>query len=1010
MENAAKNIEQYAWAKRLKQNVLNEADQYLKLGLDKLWCLVTAQSLPRSIVVNTDLGSPITGLRLTREYGNYGWHANPLKEPWKITDPTSGYKFPTNDFQSFYESGLDGEGVFQRELADEAYLVNTSYPEKGERWGVDDGSGWVDDEGNKWTFIAYYNHWHLWFGWHGPTNESVYALDNAKGILLRMLSVFRDAYLYSAQLQYAQAGLVLLDRIADVYPAMDSSVYKWEEGYINSHGGSGQGKAVGCIWECSLAWQLLAAYDAFFSAMGDAGICEFLSSKASKYAMSNPKNHVSLIRKNMEDGIVLQIFESVKRGQIRGNFGMHQRTLAMAAVVLGDSALAKEWIDWLFQSGGIVHKPKHRVTGGNILAALVNDVDRDGFGNEASPTYNTIWLDQMKGVAEILENDTTHPEANLYRHVKFKKLFDSRYPLTMAGSFTPTIGDTGKAGNPFLLGNVEEHILAFEKYREPIYAQYAYFLNGNKLEGLDGNIFNEDPERVIRDIEQVIAKHGTLCFNSTNLTGYGFAALRDGESPEDTDASRGLWMYYGRNTGHGHRDTLNLGMHGFGIDLLPDHGYPEKADASAPRHEWVNNTISHNTVVVDQSKQSASWVGFPQHYHGKGKVQLIDVDAPQVYPSTTMYRRTCAYIQVDESHSYAIDFFRIKGGCDHHYSFHAAEGNVEVDGLKLTKQEQGSYAGAKIQYAQADPDYTPSYSGSGFHHLHHVERDSHPPTQYSVDWQINDTWGVYGNRAPDDIHVRFTMLGAVDDVALADGQPPQTPGNPESLKYVIAHKAREQGGLESQFVAVIEPYKANRTIASIEKATLKVNGRIVDDEDAAAVKIRLTNGRIDYVMNSIHKDIVYAVDDKIEFQGFFGMYSESNSLSLYGYVHDGSLLKVEGRSLIEQSASIQGSVGDFTKDMGFKNHIVIVPDTTLVEAKSLKGCYAYIENDGKRNAVYLIKDAQLEEDGRIILDIGDTTLIREYADAEHLDQGFIYDISEGNRISIPLTHEWKGEI
>src|SRR5699024_3479397 len=41
------------------------------------------------------------------------------------------------------------------------------------------------------------------------------------------------------------------------------------------------------------------------------------------------------------------------------------------------------------------------------------------------------------------------------------------------------------------------------------------------------------------------------------------------------DTQRDLWMYYGRNTGHGHKDTLNIGLHAFGIDLSPDLGYPE---------------------------------------------------------------------------------------------------------------------------------------------------------------------------------------------------------------------------------------------------------------------------------------------------------------------------------------------------------------------------------------------------------------------------------------------------
>ena len=36
------------------------------------------------------------------------------------------------------------------------------------------------------------------------------------------------------------------------------------------------------------------------------------------------------------------------------------------------------------------------------------------------------------------------------------------------------------------------------------------------------------------------------------MTGYGLGLLRDGKA----EAERTLWLYYGRNTGHGHTDRL----------------------------------------------------------------------------------------------------------------------------------------------------------------------------------------------------------------------------------------------------------------------------------------------------------------------------------------------------------------------------------------------------------------------------------------------------------------------
>ena len=209
----------------------------------RLWEMVTPRSLPRSYAVNYELGSHHRQ-EFNEKYGYRGWLADPLNEPWKLTDPQR-IQVPTNDFESYYKSGLDEHGIFDPKRADKRYLVNELYPEKGPDWGVDDGTGWVDEEGNRWTFIAYYNHWHVWHG----------------GVVDNAIRAFRDAYLYTGDLRYARAGIILLDRVADVYPEMDVSVYK--RGRLPQlHGGTGKGK----IREASgkpPRSEYLSAYDAF---------------------------------------------------------------------------------------------------------------------------------------------------------------------------------------------------------------------------------------------------------------------------------------------------------------------------------------------------------------------------------------------------------------------------------------------------------------------------------------------------------------------------------------------------------------------------------------------------------------------------------------------------------------------------------------------------------------------------------------------------------------------------
>ncbi|MFD0698091.1 carbohydrate binding domain-containing protein [Paenibacillus sp. GCM10027628] len=995
------NVQQLQWAKNLRDDAVTKADNYMSKGLDSLWNAVPGQSLPRSYAVNQELGSPVTGKEINK-FGNYPYRADPLNEPWKIVDPSSGYKFPTNDFGAYYRSGLDDHGIFRQDLADRSLLVNTLYPEKGPTWGVDDGTGWKDENGNRYTFIAYYVHWFLW------------CRDNA--LIYQAMNAFRDAYLYTGDIKYARAGTILLDRVADVYPEMDVGKYDINV-YLNSWGKSwGNGKVLGGIWETDLVKVFISAYDAFFPAMDDAETVQFLEGKSNQYRFTNAKHSGADIRRNIEDGIIRQIYPAVKKTQILGNDGMHQSALAMAAVVYDTMPNTKEWLDFTFQTGSVMNNPV-RLTGGNVLNSLVSNVDRDGNGDESAPGYNVLWLLNYRMTADILEGYDRYPEADLYQNVKFRKMFSATYPLLLSEKYTPTIGDTGRTGNPFIIERVSDLVKAFEKFGDPIYAQLVYFLNNNSTDGIHSDIFSANPNAIAERIQDVIQTRGLLDLDSVNLSGYGFAGLKDGGK----NSLRDLWMFYGRNVSHGHRDTLNVGMHAFGLDLLPDLGYPEFADnVDMHRAQWVVNTISHNTVVVDKRKQETNnWAASPEHFADTDLVKLIDVEAPKVYPQTTLYKRTTAMIKADDENSYAVDLFRVNGGNDHYFSFHSADGSVTTEGLNLVKQETGTYAGLDVPYGQRVDDVAGAgYMGSGFHYLKNVKRDSSPEDQFSVDWKVKDTWNVYGQGigTPTDVHLRLTMLGQTNDVALADGVPPQNkPGNPQQLRYMVAH--RSGSNIDSLFTSVIEPYKGERFISSITPLKVQSNGQDVGDGEVRAVRVKLVNGRTDYIISALDStkpytfeksDNGFADEQKLDFKGFFGVYSEWEDGRFQTFVHDGSYIGKHDECPQNRQGAVTGTVVDFTKNLSIHNEIIVDVPALAVSPSELTGKSIVIQNDGIRNGTYRILNATALSDSRLKLDIGDITLIRSYLDPKDFSKGFVYDIGNGASFRIPLTYSEAG--
>jgi hypothetical protein len=78
----------------------------------------------------------------------------------------------------------------------------------------------------------------------------------------------------------------------------------------------------------------------------------------------------------------------------------------------------------------------------------------------------------------------------------------------------------------------------------------------------------------------------------------GYAVLADGAG----SGERYLLLKYGpHGGGHGHPDKLELDLHAFGVRLAPDAGSP--AYISPLQGPWVRQTLSHNTVVLDEESQ-----------------------------------------------------------------------------------------------------------------------------------------------------------------------------------------------------------------------------------------------------------------------------------------------------------------------------------------------------------------------------------------------------------------------
>lgn len=976
INNLRNNCERYEWARENKGKAVERAAFWVNIPDETLWAMVPGQDLPRCIDVTFDrltdgpksLGCLKCGDDI-KKFGNYPYEPDFVNRPWKLTCPSCGEVFPKNDFGKYYLSAIDEHGLFDPAKGDRTLLFNEEHPDPDDPlhlYGVDDGFGYIDENGRGHRFIGYYS-WKYW----------TYLNDG--------LGALADAFLYTGEKRYAHKAAILLDRMADVYPDMDWKPYA-DMGWYHSDGGTHLGKIEGSIWETSVVQKFAESYDKIISGTQDAPeLYAFLHGQSEKYRLPSPKGSRKNFLENVDERILQTAFDAVLSRQIRGNQGMHQLTVAMSAIAMNQEPRTSQWLDWLFEADG-----------GAIPGLMVTQLDRDGTSDEGAPSYSLMWGRLITRLASWLADYPAYTSNSIFLdYPQFRASFLAAYKMAVLGEAIPNIGDSGATG---LVSNalVDPELIAKGYYyiRDPELAIAAYRANGNSAGGLGWDIFSPAPGELAEEIRRIGEKAGPRPIGGQLMSGFGVASL---ESPTGT----ALVSNYGRSIKHAHPDLLNFDLFAFGRWLTPDHGYPEFATRWPSNAEWTGSTISHNTVYVNQRPQTEGWGGKSRVYKQLKGFGLLELDGNQAYPEIDTYSRTLFLIDGDhdplgDSSAYVIDIFRVIGGNDHVYSFHGPPGKLTAPGLNLKEQEEGTYAGEDVPkgaWAEGFP--------IGYSHLYQVRRDSFPPSSFYLDWKVDPG---YRNLSKDNIHLRFHSLNQTDDLALALGDPPQNkPGNPESLEYALLHRSGEN--LQSTFVSLLEPYKNHPFIQSIQR----LDGQ---KDDKVALKITKTDGTTDFLLTNPGSG-EYTLPNGVTLEGSYGFLRIKNGKAVKAILINGSTLR-HGDFILKSSGPIQGKILKMNKELKGGGWLIV--DTKLPDDGSLTGQQIIISTEGERDASYTIESVEQTAEGTKVLCgpisfvsgyLGGEMVIRNVKVPKDYSKGYQYDFEEGAAFQIATHTEWS---
>lgn len=962
LRNLRKNIETFSWAKEKAGEILKKADYYLALNPDHLATLVTSHEIPRSTHVNSDYGCPICGKKML-SCGSTSWIFDHVNHPWKLKCPSCGNLFPSNDFESFYKSGLDENGQFSYSRADLKYLVNTLYPERETDFCVDDGHGWVmdpkDPEHCNFVFIGFYILRGLW----SHEDDRV-----DRNILMAAVKNLTLAYLITGDRKYGNPAAMLLNKIASVYPKMNALDCPWEKGFRLSHGLTGLGRVLGSIWDVLLMEQITDWYDMLFDCF-DEGLVAWLGEKPVRYIGSQPRRAADVIA-NVEQ-LLLLIFPDYQAKILNCNPGPPQALLLKSAVVLNRQDLFEECAEYIF---------KYIEAGSNsrrmdLDTLMCGNVDRDGFADEVACGYNAMWTSGFMEVAELLRGH----KYDLFSHVKFRKMGDMVHQYVSADDFSLFIGDCWMTGDRYIRLERDAQVKFFLETGSVKNAQLLVKVSG------DGPICTdwfEDCAAIDEKIRMAAAE--PFRSDSRLVPCYGLAAIEghpEGKDPES------LSIYFGSNRGHGHRDTMHLNLHGFGLDMMPDLGYPDFTGINALRYRWNSNMLSHNTVTIRQAQPFPIEEAYEEmslyrsdiatidggqirHFFPGEQISVIDAEAPKLWNAP--FRRTCVVVDTDGKSRYILDLFHA-GGKEQHISYHALGTEVVGDGIAFTPQAGGTYAGTDVPYA--DDLYSRLWC-DGFNYLEDVRRCDAPEPGFTLDWKLVDNWHLWDRER--DVHLKLHMLTGADSAALCKGMPPQTkPENPRAMTYFIA---KHSGG-DARFAAVLEPYENSCFIGQAEHRSL-------EDGAVQLAKITHRSGRKDLIAVNFTGKTVTCSWDSCTF-------AADAFVTFLSFTPDGT-------PALEQHLGKQtlwGSVLDFTQGLQLENEVIArLPEEAQPE--TLVGQYMDIETDVDPNAFFRITSARKNPDGTWHLGTGDSTFVTGFVDREHKELGYRYCIQKGAKLRI----------
>jgi len=666
----------------------------------------------------------------------------------------------------------------------------------------DPGTGYVGKDKRVHYFVGSYNAWVV------------------ETLIFKLAKPCATIHLLTGDPRAGRMAAVVLDEIARIYPSCDKGSWDYP-----SDPPSGR---LNRPWYqvARVLVHLVDIYDRIFD----------------HPALEEPSSRAGLTRRqNIEKNLLLNgatycYDMSVRQGGLHNGQADYLRGALAVGVLLG----IPEYITWA------VDGPY------GIRAMLANNVDRDGQYFETSASYGWHTRDLYLTFSEPLLNyrGPVFPNGlNLYDDPKFEAFYFLPQMATVClgqnapyGDMAPTWSRRSPPYNPPDIWDCRytEYLAArvSDPKRRAEYAALLDFLRSQDPDAdqrmmgvVEWRVFHKPDDAPVAG---TITDRMRRYLDGSFFVGQkGLAVLRMGQGVE----AHAAILRFGPSLVHGHLDDLNVNYFAGGYEVSYDLGYA--LGSTHTQVGWAKQTISHNTVVVDETSHGGGTFGGSLHHFADLPGLVLAEASSTVYEhaGVKVYRRLIALTD-----RYALDVFRVRGGRRHDLPFHSLSTEVAFDGLQFGEPQPGSLAGKDYAWGERqlnDGDMKgypnkpywnpPPGNGYGFLVKPAFARPSGP---WSATWLFKDPVGT-----------RFRLLPLEDpDVQVVTAVGPGLYPSYPKARHVI--RRRQAPDLSSCFVTIWETCAGDRP--PFVKAVRRIDdGKDLSAESAIALVVDLQDGQRD---------------------------------------------------------------------------------------------------------------------------------------------------------------------